>query len=395
MSLTGKGWFIWQVSRCERGDPAAIAAKAASTGTTHVLIKIAERSHAYGLDRFGRDLVAPVAATLRARGLQVWGWHYVYGDQPVDEAEVAARRFRQLQLDGYVVNAEAQYKRPGKSVAAQRFMATLRAGLPVDALVALSSYRYPALHRQFPWRVFLESCDLVMPQVYWEQAHNPAPQLARSIREFSDARLVGHVRPIVPTGAAYGAGNWRATPEDLVQFLNEARRQRLPAANFYSWDYATSPGHTELWDAVASYSWLQAASNLDADAAVLRYFKSLNGGSLERLLNCYHLNAALVTPERTRYGRSPLAEWLQALLADLPGAVFTLQTMVGTGNSRHVTWTARSSRAHVLDGADTFGVLGGLIQYHFTTFTLTPTPAATLTSAPPDKRLHLTALQYL
>jgi len=33
--------------------------------------------------------VAPVAAALHAKGIQVWGWHYVYGQQPVDEAKAA------------------------------------------------------------------------------------------------------------------------------------------------------------------------------------------------------------------------------------------------------------------------------------------------------------------
>jgi two-component system OmpR family response regulator len=69
--LNGKGWFIWQVSRCEQGRASAIADKAAAAGLTHVLIKVADRHYAYGLDWLGRDLVAPVAEALRARGVQV------------------------------------------------------------------------------------------------------------------------------------------------------------------------------------------------------------------------------------------------------------------------------------------------------------------------------------
>jgi hypothetical protein len=395
MALSGKGWFIWQVSRCERGNPAAIADKAVAAGVTHVLIKIAERTHTYGLDRNGRDLVAPAAAALHARGLQVWGWHYVYGDDPIAEAEVAVRRCVQLRLDGYVVDAEAQYKQPGKTAAAQRFMATVRSGLPLETLIALSSYRYPALHRQLPWRAFLEHCDLAMPQVYWEQAHNPAQQLARSLREYNNPELVGHVRPVIPTGAAYGVNGWRATPSDLTAFLREAQRQRLPGANFYSWDYATSGGNTDLWEAVKGYNWLQAASNLDVDRAVLRYFKALNSGAVERVLDSYQPNAALVTTERSRCGRGQLAEWVQNLFADLPGAIFTLQSVSGEGNTRSAAWTAQAPQAQVLDGADIFGVLGDRIQYHFTRFTLTPTPSATLTPAPAGKRLRVAAWQYL
>jgi hypothetical protein len=274
-------------------------------------------------------------------------------------------------------------------------MTTLRAGLPLETPIALSSYRYPRLHRSLPWRAFLEHCDLAMPQVYWEQSHNPAQQLARCVREYSDPALVGHVRPIVPTGAAYGAGGWRPTPQDLRAFLREAQRLHLPAANFYSWDYAASQGQSDLWEAIAGYDWQPVPADLDAEEVVQGYFRALNSGSVERVLACYQPNAALVTAERTRYPREALSEWYHALLTDLRGAVFTLQSITGNGNTRHVTWTALAPQAQILDGDDTFGVLGGLLQYHATRFTLTPTPTA-LAAGPPAKRLPTaTAWQYL
>ncbi len=382
MALTGKGWFIWQIARCEGGVPAAIADRAVASGTTHVLIKVAERTYTYNVDRLGSDRAMALATELRARGLQVWGWHYVYGDQPVDEAEIALRRVSELQLDGYVIDAESEYKMPGKAAAARRFMATLRAGLPANTLVALSSYRYPTYHPQLPWAAFLEQCDLAMPQVYWEQSHNPAQQLTRTVNEYNNPALVGFVRPIIPTGAAYGAGTWRAAPDELSQFLRAAVQLKLPAANFYSWDYATAPGHTALWDAVASFRWMDD-SGQDVDGPVKRYFEALNTGDVERVLSCYTHNAAVVTPERTRVGHAEVAEWQAGFLADLAGATFTMHASSGEGNTRVVTWTALSDRAQVLDGEDTFGVVEGVIVYHFSRFTLTPTPDATLMPAMP------------
>src|SRR5258705_7115820 len=262
--LTGKGWFIWQVARCERGIAAAIADKAAAAGLSHVLLKVAERTYAYGIDRKGHDMVAPVAAALRERGIGVWGWHYVYGDKPGDEAQCAVQRVRELGLDGYVIDAEAPYKVPGKAEAARQFMAQLRAGLPRDTPVALSSYRYPSYHRALPWREFLEYCDLVMPQVYWQESHNPATQLDRSIKEFGREDLVGFVRPVVPTGSAYGVGNWTATAADLHEFLAEAQRKHMPAVNFYSWDWAAVPDHRDLWDTVAHFDWDSVTDELNA-----------------------------------------------------------------------------------------------------------------------------------
>jgi hypothetical protein len=369
MSLQGKGWFIWNIQRCENGAPEAIAQKAASAGLTHVLIKIAERTFGFGFDKNGRDLVPPIAEALRARGIEVWGWHYIYGDNPAGEASIAIKRSTELRVDGYVIDAEAEFKLPGKAAVARTFMNALRAGLPTLP-VALSSYRYPSLHPQLPWKDFLEKCDLTMPQVYWEQAHNPDQQLARSAGEFANADLVGWVRPFVPTGSAYGVGNWKASPDELQRFLTRAVDLGLPAVNFYSWDYATASANTALWDKVAGFDWPGAKPQ----DLVTRYFSALAAGEVDSIVALYQLNAGHVTAERTVIGVDALRVWYTDLLEkQLPGAQFTVQDVSGEGSSRRVTWTATCPTGTVADGDDTFGLRDGLIQYHYTCFTLKPT----------------------
>src|SRR5260370_23146140 len=103
--------------------------------------------------------------------------------------------------------------------AAHTFMVSLKQGLPAAMPVALSSYRFPSVHRDLPWAAFLEHCDLSMPQVYWQGAHNAEAQLTRSVTELSNAKLVGNVRPAVPAASAYGSTAWITTPRDLSQFL--------------------------------------------------------------------------------------------------------------------------------------------------------------------------------
>src|SRR3990172_691962 len=193
MSLTGKGFYTWQLENCESANAEAIVAKAQAANLSHVLVKIADTTFAFGFDRNNNDITTPVVNALRNRGIQVWGWHYVKGNDPGGEARIAVQRCQQLRLDGYVIDAEAEYKQSGKASAARTFMNELRAGLP-NFPVALSSYRFPSYHKELPWREFLEKCDLNMPQVYWEQAHNPDVQLARAVAEFSSTSIVGYVR---------------------------------------------------------------------------------------------------------------------------------------------------------------------------------------------------------
>jgi hypothetical protein len=363
--LTGKGWFIWQIPRCAGGEPAAIAARAAEAGCTHVLIKIAERTHAFGFDRLGRDLAPPVVAALRARGVAVWGWHYVYGDNPVGEASAAVQRVKQLGLDGYVIDAEQEYKHPGKAVSARMFMNTLRQGLPQTPL-ALSSYRFPSYHQQLPWAVFLEQCDYAMPQVYWEGAHNPAQQLERCAGEFANARLVGTPRPLIPTGAAYGTGQWRATAADVRQFLQKAIALKLPAANLYSWDFADQPGQADLWEAAASVDWPAPKPELDV---LGRWAAALNAGDVEAVLALYAADAAHVTPTRTRVGLAALRDWYTDLLhGRAPGAAFTVEeTARPAAGFRRFTWRTQAGAA--LAGEDILGLRDGRIAYHTTSLT--------------------------
>lgn len=247
----GKGMYIWQVLSCEGGSAANIAMRAKEAGLGHVLIKVCDRHYAWNIGSNNLDLVRPVVASLRAVGIEPWGWGYVYGDSPAAEADMAIRRIKDLQLDGFVVNAEAEYKLAGKRQAAITYMTRLRAAMGEEYPIGLSSYRYPSYHPQFPWREFLERVDINMPQVYWMQASNPGWQLKRCIDEFTS---IQPNRPIVPTGAAFKEHGWTATAGQIREFLATAEELKLSSVNFWSWQHARS--QPALWDAVASYRWV-------------------------------------------------------------------------------------------------------------------------------------------
>ncbi len=250
MTLEGKGYFTYLLPQCENGDPAAILAAAQAAGLSHVLVKVADGTRVFGIDSAGNDFTAAVVYKLRNAGIAVWGWHYVYGDDPAGEAKVAVLRAQALGLDGYVVDAEQEYKERGKDRAARQFMSTLRSAL--DLPLILSSYRFPDYHPEFPWAAFLEFCDYHMPQVYWEQAHNAGGQLRESKRQ-CDA--LPYARLYLATGAAYGtADGWSAIPADVTDFLKTAKALGIPAVNFFSWDYSRA-NLPATWKAVADFAW--------------------------------------------------------------------------------------------------------------------------------------------
>lgn len=363
MQLTGKGFFTWQISNTEAGDPSTIANLAGQCGYSHVLLKIADGESAYNLDALGRDLVAPVVRALHERGILALGWHYVYGYSPTKEADIALQRISETGVDAYVIDAEAQYKQPGRDEAARTFMDRLRQALP-NYPIALSSYRYPTYHPTLPWREFLEKVDYNMPQVYWVEAHNPGEQLQRSVREFQN--LNAPFRPIIPTGAAFKQGSWQPSTAEVREFLDTARSLNLQAANFWEWAHCRNY-LPEIWQTICAYPWPPEGGSQDI---VERYIAALNSHSVSAVMGLYHPDAVHVTSGRTRQGTAAITEWYQAFFNSLlPEATFTLQSSSGRLGSRQFTWTAQSKRG-TANGADSFGLVSGQIVYHYTSYKL-------------------------
>ena len=377
MILQGKGMYLWRIKNVEGGDPNAIADLAKRAGLTHVLVKVADGRGTYntykvedGREMFnhqqGVDHVPAVVAALRARGIQAWGWQYIYGESPLLEARMAIRRVKEFELDGFVVNAEDEFRVRGKDVAARQYMSELRRELPNTPL-ALSSFRYPNVHHPFPFSTFLEYCDLNMPQVYWVRARNPAEQLLSSLRQYQS---LTPWRTYFPTGAAYGEHGWRATPSEVTEYLKAVKEYDLPGTNFWEMYFARHQKEGELWNAVQNFAW--AAPGASATPEIhIRYLEALNSGDPLEVAALYNDSGVHVNAERSAQGNEAILGWYTQLLHNkLPGARFNLTGTKLDDNIRTITWTAESSAGKVLDGKDSIGVKGEKIGYHYTYFTV-------------------------
>lgn len=357
MPLTGKGFFIWKIRDCEGGDPQAIAGAARSAGLSHVLIKIADGMNHYNVDTAtGVDRVPPLVKELKSAGIQAWGWHYVYGNDPDGEAWTGGRRARSLGLDGYVIDAEMEYKKSGMDSAARRYVTDLRGYLGTIP-VALCSFRFPTYHLEFPWKDFLNKSDYNMPQVYWEQVHNAGAQLSRSMREF---RSISPYRPYLATGAAYGAGGWSATAADVKDFLQTAISLNIPAVNFFSWDYCRKY-LPELWDAISAFPY-----PTDQPVGIVqKLVNALNAHDPTALSKLYSDNAVHITAAQTIQGRDAIQNWYTELFTkNQPGAVFILTSTTGKDPTHNFSWTS-SWASSTRQGTDTIGLIDGLISYHY------------------------------
>lgn len=275
----GQAVFIWQVKQCALPLPAHsadahehLASAARQAGLAYVPVKVADGPYRYnqlagGSGGLGwRDEILPglLNAFTRA-GLRRVGWHYLYGAEPEREADTAAERMVTLGLEGYILDAESEYKLAGAD-AARRFMRRLRK-LAGNIPLALCSYRFPSYHREFPWQAFLDEMeaqrgDAHMPQVYWvgdARPDGPAVQLQRSLKELRALKEL----PVAPIGAAYGqqleSGYWRPSPDQMRAFSRAAQSAGCAGLSWWSWDSlrakdGSAPGaegKLGWWDAIA------------------------------------------------------------------------------------------------------------------------------------------------
>jgi hypothetical protein len=331
-----------------------------------VAIKIADGKYSYN-GEYGntQDLVSPTVEALRAANIEIWGWHYVYGDDPYGEADIAIRRVQQYNVDLYTIDAEKEYKSPGKSAAASRFMSRLRSALP-DLPVALCSYRFPSLHPELPWREFLDKCDYSLPQVYWMAKHDPGPQLERCYQEYQ-TRVPS--RPMLPVGAAFREAGWQPTVEDVQAFLQKAQELNLSAVTFWEWADARSGIMPGVWEAIQDAHWPGDPTPPNMGEVLIG---ALNEHDAAKITDLYLPAAVHITGGQTVHGGGGIHDWYVELFhKTLPDATFQLAGFAGSlGNIYHMTWSATSTAGRVENGKDTLGLLGGKIAYHYTFFTV-------------------------
>lgn len=359
MSLTGKGYYIWIAKQCEKGDPDRIAALAREANLSHVLIKIADGTFPYNVDLDnGFDYARPIVKRLQSYNIQVWGWQYVYGDHPDQEAEIAIARSLELGVNGFVVNAESHYKSISKAPAASRYMNIMRSNLG-SMPIALSSYRYPSYHTQFPWQNFLDRCDYNMPQIYWIQSHNNAgQQLQRSVNEFMNMRPF---RPIIPTGPTFKEHGWVPYESEVLEFMQTAKQLNLPAVNFWYWE-GCRRDLPHLWNLVRDFQYTSTTTQANLPD---QYIQALDSKNVDQVLDLYADNAVHIRALNAVQGKSEIRAWIASLINEYRDSTFSLIWESHNDNIFSFQWEVTKDSQIQLQGSDTFGTKNNQIIYQY------------------------------
>jgi len=229
----GDGMWIWYVSKSQGGSVAAIAAQAKAHGIQTVFVKSADGGNVWS------QFSAAAVAALKAAGLHVCGWQFVYGSDPVAEARagaVAALRG----ADCFVIDAEGSYE--GRYAQAQRYMTALRAEVGPDYPVGLTSFPYVDFHPGFPYSVFLApgNASFNLPQDYWKTIGDPVDRSLAHTYTWNAPYEAG----IYPLGQTYDG----APPSGIEAFRQLAAGYGARGLSWWDWQETTDAG----WNAVGA-----------------------------------------------------------------------------------------------------------------------------------------------
>lgn len=227
--------WIWQLPRTEGGSLDRIVARAKAGGIGAVYIKSADAGN-----RWSQFSPAAVAR-LKAAGLKVCAWQFVYGSRPTAEA-IAGAASKAAGADCLIIDAESAYK--GRYKAATTYMRELRKRVGNSFPLGFTSFPYVSFHTTVPYSVFLgaRGAQVNMPQVYWRDIGTTVT--TAMTRTWRENRIYG--RPIAPIGQTYQ----QAPVADIARFRAFAKAWEAPGYSWWEWSTTSS----RQWAALAKKS---------------------------------------------------------------------------------------------------------------------------------------------
>ncbi len=221
--LDGDSMWIWVVARSSGGDSDAILRRAHRHGVESIVIKGGDGRAQWG--QFDPALVA----RLKAGGLRVCAYQFVYGRYPRVEAAVGAR-LRNAGADCLMIDAEGAYE--GRYVQAQTYLRMLRALVGPGYPVGLAGFPYVHYHPGFPYSVFLGpgGAQFNMPQMYWRAIGVSVDRVYDVTYRYNAV----YGRPVVPLGQLYAHPPTR----QIWRFRSQAKLHGAAGASWWVWQTA-------------------------------------------------------------------------------------------------------------------------------------------------------------
>lgn len=338
IALKGKGFFISDINAIIGGNSDQIVSLADKSHSSFIIIKIADGINpSNSVPRQG--MLTRLVTALKARNILTWGWQYIYGNQPEQEALIAIDQVDQYGLDGLVVFTGRDFQVQNGAMNATKYMAVLRQGL-AGKPIAFSANKFPASRKAFPWQPFLEKCDMVMPQVFWTNAHgNSSELLLRSFEEYKQLALETPFCPILPTFKTWG---WVPYAEEVRAIQTTARELQLTAIGYYSLDSAVQVLLQDVWQEIQADPYLLAGIPTRLQDELVA---TLNARNLNGLLSLYNSDAVLLNDKKVLRGSHQIERYFQEIFETMPSLKVSIGNQSIEADAVHLEWQADGNQA--------------------------------------------------
>jgi hypothetical protein len=230
-AFDGNGMWIWEIDKAEGGSNSAIIHKARSHDIRTVFLKSGDgTTYTPRWSQFPDHIHA-----LKAGGLKVCGWQYVYGDHPKDEAKVAIKAIRDG-ADCFVIDAESQYE--GKYSSARKYVRKIREAVGSRYPIGLAGFPFVDYHPSFPYSVFLGpgAAQFNVPQIYWKELSGFGD--LDTVMAHSYRWNLPYGRAIYPLGQLYDGVHGRPSSAGIRRFRKYAAKEGAKGLSWWSWQHA-------------------------------------------------------------------------------------------------------------------------------------------------------------
>jgi hypothetical protein len=192
---------------------------------------------------------------IKASGLKVYGYGFLYGKDPVGEGHIAISQSLALGLDGYVFDGESRFEEKPNAVGNARVVGSIfRQGCPTLPAIfcgfaMFRSWTGGTWHSEALHRAFMEWCDAGMPMTYW-QGEAPSRAIALLNESLRQWQTITN-KPILPAGRAYNGDAGIARAEAMIAFDERVHELGLKGESWWSLEHVLKLDPS-LWAALRS-----------------------------------------------------------------------------------------------------------------------------------------------
>lgn len=234
--MYGKTILSWNVPAIHNGNPEEFTRALVDAGFEGVCLKAADgirvqtTSPSGPWPNWGENIKQELVDALKAAGLKVYFWHFLYGFDSQGEASVAISQCSRFQPDGYAWDAEGRFESHEDADSKARTVTRALAQAFPDIKQTLLWWAFPKSpttgaewHPVKIAHAFLEVVETIAPMMYWQGmgASAATSYLSKSTNVW---RTITQ-KPLIPVGRAYTGDGGTADASGISAFGSAVKNQ--------------------------------------------------------------------------------------------------------------------------------------------------------------------------